>query len=136
MRGGYLLEGNVKTQEVVLAMNITMKLEEKYPQWGWWVGVNGEQRVVDVKASRISQKYGMRMHMSNPQNKDRSMRFQGKQYPYVDLDYSRTVAVDMAGQFLERARVKIGAFKGEQAFHLEGERRGHAAIRKKLGVRI
>ena len=85
-------------------------LTPTYPGHTWYVEIN--DGVLLIKSLKVATNAGFAVHMR---------RFDG------DAERLRREVVMKAGEFLEAANLRRGAFQGENAKHLEGLPKGQKA---------
>jgi len=94
---------------MVLAKDISEKLEAHYPGHLWAIHVNSEQGVVVIKNYSISYIYGYLLHLKA-----------------VQQDPGRKLCIMGAGEVLERAKMRRGSWRvGEKAVRIDGVREKH-----------
>jgi hypothetical protein len=95
-----------EVQDLSLAKDIAETLHSSYPGHLWAVNVTGG--VVQIKNLYISDKYGMVIHYNNIKG---------------DAGHRKKRVINAAGEFLERAYMKRGAYTGEAVKKVDGIRR-------------
>ena len=95
-----------EVQDLSLAKDIAETLHSFYPGHLWAVNVTGG--VVQIKNLYISDKYGMVIHYNNIKG---------------DAAARKKKVKMAAGEFLERAYMKRGAYTGEAVKRVDGIRR-------------
>ena len=95
-----------EVQDLSLAKDIAETLHSYYPGHLWAVNVTGG--VVQIKNLYISDKYGMVIHYSNIKG---------------DAGHRKKRVINAAGEFLERAYMKRGAYTGDAVKGVDGIRR-------------
>ena len=96
-----------EVQDLSLAKDIAETLHQTYPGHLWAVSVKGG--VVFIKNLYISDKYGMCLHYNNIKG---------------DAGHRKRRVINAAGEFLERARMKRGAYDGRAVKQVDGIKRG------------
>lgn len=106
---GHKIEG----MDMTLAMEISANLNAHYPGYEWYVHVNSEGGVVDIKCGQVSMEYGFRMKM-----RERLSTGAWWNRTHEDL---RNGAVAAGGELLERAKLKRGKREdGKEADFVDG----------------
>lgn len=96
-----------------LAMQLSGLLNAHYPGYEWYVNVNSEGGVVDIKCAQVSMEYGFRMKM-----KERLSNGAWYSRSHEEL---RQGAVTAGGELLERAALKRGKREvGKEADFVDG----------------
>jgi hypothetical protein len=75
-------------------------LERHYPGWGWMVGLDLQGGVMDVRCARLPGPYGFRLKLSG-------------------IDYEGRSIMRAGGEFLERYRMRRGAYRPGATFVIE-----------------
>ena len=94
-------------QDLGLAKDIAETLHQTYPGHLWAVSVKGG--AVFIKNLYISDKFGMVLHYNNIKG---------------DAGARKKRVINAAGEFLERARMKRGAYTGQVVKQVDGIKRG------------
>lgn len=106
---GHAIEG----MDMTLGMELSGLLSAHYPGYEWYVHVNSEGGVVDIKCGQISMEYGFRMKM-----KERLPNGAWFTRTHEEL---RQGAVMAGGELLERAGLKRGRRQeGQEADFVDG----------------
>lgn len=82
---------------VTIATNALQALDQHYPGWGWHVMVRGG--VMMIRIPHVSQKWGMNTRL--------------REFDHDATTLKKRV-IFAAGEFLERARQKRGAWQGQR----------------------
>ena len=102
----------IEAQDMMLATDISRKLDQHYPGHLWAVNVNSIGGVVDIKNFAISMLYGYRLLLAD-----------------VDQDSTRKACIRGAGELLERANMRRGQARiGEKATYVDGVPKKHQPL--------
>lgn len=96
-----------EVQDLSLAKDIAETLHAHYPGHLWAVTVKGG--AVFIKNLYISDRFGMCLHYNNIKG---------------DAGHRKKRVINAAGEFLERAYMKRGAYEGRAVKKVDGIRRG------------
>lgn len=108
----------ISLNDTMLTHSIGKALAKHYPKHIWAVNVNSQGGVVDIKAFSVSYEYGYRLL-----------------YTEVANDPGLRCVIRAGGEILERANLSRGQYKGEQAKHVDGFKKGHNDLLK-LGIKV
>lgn len=104
--------------DITLAKEAADELERHYPGWAWHVHVASDIGIVTIKCGIISASL---------------MRDYGFIYKITDINWNAKVMAKKimiaGGEFLERAGMRRGPYKGEPIIHVEGVKESDQPIR-------
>lgn len=93
----------IELSDMMLATDISRKLDKHYPGHLWAVNVNSNGGVVDIKNFAISYSHGYRLMLMDVQN-----------------DPTHKKCIMAAGEILERAAMRRGRSTGDKATRIDG----------------